>query len=542
MARGFLAGVLGGGVVSTFVLGVVSALAPPLTPPEVGDAAPGTVQAPQRVTEPGSGKTPSTPDRAPVTPSVAQQALAPDPDNVAMIDESAQTPAAVPTTGGAESLDPPADSTEIASAPDADAPVLPTPQANAPVEPAPDTGATILTEPATPPAPPAETDQTALTEDTQGETQATDAADEPVTATAEGETDAPTPAPQADVAPVTEAEAPDPAAQTETAEAPAQPAVTPAPAKVPQIAEATDPEPDTDTPVEAEATAPADDTEVAVARPAVGTPAASLLNRDTGVTINRPQTTDTIDGTEPSQADPATPEGQATDSARPVDVFAQPFEVAEERPLMSIVLIDDGTTPTAGSAGIAALRSFPYPLSFAVDSSMDDAAERMALYRAEGFEVLAMIDLPPGAQPVDAETTLGVILPALPEVVGVLEGTGTGFQESRDLADQVSAILAQTGHGLLTQSRGLNTMAKLARKQNVPAAPVFRDFDNNDQSATVIRRFLDQAAFKAGQEGAVVMLGRMRPDTISALLLWGLQDRASSVALAPVSAVLKREP
>ena len=37
------------------------------------------------------------------------------------------------------------------------------------------------------------------------------------------------------------------------------------------------------------------------------------------------------------------------------------------------------------------------------------------------------------------------------------------------------------------------------------------------------------------------MLGRVRPDTISALLLWGLQDRAERVALAPVSALLKSQ-
>ena len=70
---------------------------------------------------------------------------------------------------------------------------------------------------------------------------------------------------------------------------------------------------------------------------------------------------------------------------------------------------------------------------------------------------------------------------------------------------------------------------------------MFRDFDSKGQSSQVIRRFLDQAAFKAGQEGAVVMLGRLRPDTVSALLLWGLQNRAGEVALAPISAVLTRE-
>ena len=125
-------------------------------------------------------------------------------------------------------------------------------------------------------------------------------------------------------------------------------------------------------------------------------------------------------------------------------------------------------------------------------------------------------------------------------MIGVLEGVDGGLQGTREAADQVTAILAQTGHGLVTQDKGLNTMPKLAVKEGVPAAPIFRDFDSKGQTARVIRRFLDQAAFRANQEGAVIMLGRMRPDTVTALLLWGLQDRATQVALAPVSAVLQR--
>ena len=68
---------------------------------------------------------------------------------------------------------------------------------------------------------------------------------------------------------------------------------------------------------------------------------------------------------------------------------------------------------------------------------------------------------------------------------------------------------------------------------------MFRDFDESGQDATVIRRFLDQAAFRARQEGSVIMVGRLRPATISALLLWGLQDRAASVRLTPISEVLE---
>jgi uncharacterized protein len=223
---------------------------------------------------------------------------------------------------------------------------------------------------------------------------------------------------------------------------------------------------------------------------------------------------------------------------RPIDLYAQAFVNEDQKPLMSILLIDQGSDLEGGEVGIAALRSFPYPISFGVDVTLPDAAARMEIYRAEGFEVLAMVDLPEGAEPSDAETTLAVAFQRMPQVVGVLEGVGTGLQPSRDVADQVTQILAQGGYGLVSQDKGLNTMPKLAVKEGVPAAPIFRDFDSKDQTPTVIRRFLDQAAFKAGIEGSVIMLGRMRPETISALLVWGLQDRAGQVALAPISAVL----
>ena len=191
--------------------------------------------------------------------------------------------------------------------------------------------------------------------------------------------------------------------------------------------------------------------------------------------------------------------------------------------------------------GLAALRSFPYPLSFAIDANLPDAAERAAAYRAEGLEVLAMVDLPAGATPTDAEVSIAAALNAVPEAIGVLEGTGAGFQADRAVSDQVVSILGSGGYGIVMQSKGLNTAQKLALREGVPAATVFRDFDSADQTPTVIRRFLDQAAFRAGQEGGVVMLGRVRPDTISALLLWGLQDRAERVALSPVSRLLKAQ-
>ncbi|MDD9740228.1 divergent polysaccharide deacetylase family protein [Marinovum sp. SP66] len=261
-------------------------------------------------------------------------------------------------------------------------------------------------------------------------------------------------------------------------------------------------------------------------RPDIGTPATTLTDRATGVIVGRLPTLDTPPET-----------GAAAAPRRPVEAFAVPAEVDSDKPLMSIVLIDDGSTPM----GLEALEAFPYPITFAVDTAWQGAAEAMRRYRDAGFEVMALANLPAGARPQDAEISLGSALSAVPEAVAVLEGDAGGLQESREVSDQVARILADSGHGLVLYPQGLNTGQAIAARAGVPAATLFRDFDSKGQTATVIRRFLDQAAFKAGQEGSVIMLGRLRPETISALLIWGLQDRASRVAFVPVTRVLLPE-
>ncbi len=218
---------------------------------------------------------------------------------------------------------------------------------------------------------------------------------------------------------------------------------------------------------------------------------------------------------------------------KPIEAYAAEFDNPEAKPLMSIILIDD-----EGAYGAEALQDFPYPLTFAVSPSDPEAAEKMNRHREAGFEVMALADLPEAASAQDAEVSLAVWLEELPETVGILEGVDSGIQGNRKLADQVAAIAAGTGRGLITQDNGLNTVQKLAARNGVPSGVIFRDIDGARQDPKIMRRFLDQAAFRAGQEGTVVMLGRLRPDTISALLLWGLEDRGNRVAMAPISAVM----
>lgn len=564
MARGFLKGAVLGGVVSVSVASIASVLLEPPMPPEVTDAAPGGTQAPAGP-DGTATDTASLTDTAPASAPAAPQGVPPDPDTLATLDESATSPAAAPRTGSVEGLNAPeggADSSGVAA--EAESPVLPNPQALAPMAPQDPDTLSISTEPAQPPAPqaesgPFETTETAPSVPAAPEQPATpdeaeDAADTPdgVDSTADATPVVPeteTPVQTTEAEPMPQAPEPETAEVTPQADPDTPPAVaeavpeaeTPPAAdqpEIPSVAEAPEIPPVAEAPETAESDAPATDSGT---RPAIGTPAVTLTDRDSGVTVNRPGSATATEDSQQAQAEAVENEAVPESTVPPLEAYAQPYPPTDGKPLMGIVLIDDGSGLTSGAQGLAALRSFPYPLSFAVDASKPDAAERMALYREAGFEVVAMVGLPEGAQPSDAETTFNVVLPRLDQVVAVLEAPDGGFQASRDLSDQITAILADTGHGLITQDKGLNTMPKLARKEGVPADPIFRDFDSSGQSATVIRRFLDQAAFKAGQEGAVIMLGRLRPDTISALLLWGLQDRASSVALVPVSAVLTRE-
>lgn len=227
----------------------------------------------------------------------------------------------------------------------------------------------------------------------------------------------------------------------------------------------------------------------------------------------------------------------STGTGSPLEQFAATYDDPGALPQLSVVLIDDGTGPL----GANTFRNFPFPLSFAIPPSHPNVAETVRAYRAQGFEVLALMDLPERAQPSDVEVNLMATLDRIPEVVGFLESPGAGMQSHRKIVDAVTGALAESRHGLVLQGKGLNTAEAQAGKAGVAASTVFRDFDAVGEDADQIRRVLNQATFRAKQRGSVILQGRLRADTLSALVLWGLQDRSSDVAVVPVSAILQAQ-
>ncbi|MBT2131289.1 divergent polysaccharide deacetylase family protein [Aliiroseovarius lamellibrachiae] len=216
---------------------------------------------------------------------------------------------------------------------------------------------------------------------------------------------------------------------------------------------------------------------------------------------------------------------------------ASPYERAADLPIMAVLLKDEG----GARADLGDLTNLPFPVTFVVDGTAADAVEAVAYYRSQGAEVVVEVMLPPASTPADAEVNFQVQAPIIDQGVAVMMNDVSGFQEDTDLAKQIAQILVASGHGVVSFPKGLSTGNRLAIKAGVPAGTVFRDLDGEGQDGRTIRRFLDNAAFKARQMDGVILFGRARPDTLQALIEWSLGSRAKSVSVAPVSAVLLGE-
>lgn len=549
MIRDFVAGVLWGGVVAGVGLGVISQVAP--LRPAAGGATGAEVQA---VTEPPAAVASDVvaPDAAPAKAASGADP-APQGETAKALEAAAEVAPVLPEPVTPKPEAPQTDAATVAvPAAESGTPVIgaagETPQAGL-------TDAAPLADPA-PAAPKAEVE---VAENPAPVAEAPKAGAPKAGAVAEPAVTEPEP-PAVDPVPAAEAPQPDvvaeaPAAQTEspaTAGTDAPKADLPetgpetAPAAPPVLAE-TPPEttpPDQPAPGDGLLSPP----EVPeVPKPSTIAPDAALpgiaateeAKEAASTLLPEPGLENATDGVTTGRlpaisADPAA-EAEATADLPPLQRFARDFENPGGKPLFALLLIDPGT-PELDRAALAAL---PFPVTFAIDPLSDSAAAAAALYRGAGQEVVTLATgIPAGAKASDLEQTFAAYEQRLPEAVALMDITEGGFQDDRGLASEVVPLVKAQGRGLVTFDRGLNAADQVARREGLPAALVFRSLDQDGEDSPLIRRYLDRAAFKAAQEGKVLVVGTARPETVAALIEWSVEGRASSVALAPLTAVL----
>jgi len=470
--------------------------------PEAASEAPQVEPAPDTEDAPGIG----TPTDAAPDEAGRDAAVVPD------------TPETTPVTGGAgDTTETRADESVAALALDDD----PTTQ-DAPTAPAPEAGGAAeeaAPEPVAPPAPEPDPRATTGIEVPDGAPEILPPEEAPLP---DGNGD---PAPEVDQAapamPVEEAPTPDPAPD-------------PAPDDVPEMAPEIAPEiaPEAEPPTDmADAPTPAADVPEVVSEPEADAPAP---DDETEAEAEDPSET-VVTGRLPAIG--AAPVADMPEAA-PVPALirnAIAFAGAGDQPLLAILLLDTG----GERAAVGDLGNLPFPVTVAVDAGATDAEEAIAFYRDQGAEIMLTVPLPEGATAMDVEVSVEAYGPLLADAAAVLVEEDLGFQTLGDGAVQLGVNLAESGHGFVSYPAGLNTGHKAVLKEGVKAGLVFRDLDGAGQEGPVIRRFLDNAAFRARNEERVIVVARTRAETVQALLEWSLGTRAQTVTLAPISAVLE---
>ncbi len=263
----------------------------------------------------------------------------------------------------------------------------------------------------------------------------------------------------------------------------------------------------------------------------------------------------------PAPAAPAAAPRVATPPLPPRDVeaptwvrFARPFDPEDKRPRIALIIADLGKSQAATNAAIQNLGG---GITLAFTPYADGLAQWVALARAAGHEVLLSLpmeptDFPntdPGPQTLLTTLTsrqnmerLNWVLERAQGYVGIVNAQGSRFTASTDAMRPVIDRLFQRGF-LFVDARATNASVatRVADDVGVPRAFADRLIDQ-EASRPAIDRALADLERLARQNGAALGIAQTYPVTFERLINWLPQLDARGIALAPVSAIVNRQP
>ncbi|MGE0734054.1 MAG: divergent polysaccharide deacetylase family protein [Alphaproteobacteria bacterium] len=242
-----------------------------------------------------------------------------------------------------------------------------------------------------------------------------------------------------------------------------------------------------------------------------------------------------------------TPDGAlpkiAADGRLPWQYYARPFDKADKRPRVAVVLLDMGLDRATTARAIEEL---PGAITLVFSPFADGLAEAAAKARLKGHEILLALPMEPKDYPNNdpgrgAITAAKDPLPALNAVLGKLTGyVGVAAELGDNLtgsADRLRAVLTPL------KSRGLLYLANhempLGLNEGTPPiAHVTLRLDAQPNLAAV------SAAMRGAEEiahanGAVIVATRPYPNVLTKLGAWVEQLEQQGLAAAPLTALAK---
>ena len=345
-------------------------------------------------------------------------------------------------------------------------------------------------------------------------------------------------------APPAAATPPDPAgsgaAPPGSAEAP--PAADPAPSVAPSAAPATDPQP-------AEPPERAADTSVAPL-------ASETATGDVRIARLPPVATDPPLAPAPVtglvQETPLGPLPQkSSDGRSPWRVYAKPFDRADPRPRVAIVVTGLGLSAAATESAIQGL---PGSVTLAFAPYAPDLNEWIRLARAAGHEVLLNVPMEPVNYPaydpgpqtlltsLDAQVNQDRLLWILSRgtgYVGVIDFMGSKFTASVPHLSPVLAALNERGLLFLDSGGAVRSgTGEVARAVRLPWAETTLTLDERASRTEIDKKFAELEKIARASKRAIGIASPY-PVALERIATWSRQLVARGIAVAPVSALVE---
>jgi uncharacterized protein len=263
---------------------------------------------------------------------------------------------------------------------------------------------------------------------------------------------------------------------------------------------------------------------------------------------------------EDAAPDPAlvevTPEGKlpiiAKDGRQPWQFYARPFNPAERRPRVALVISGLGLDGDASRAAI----DLPSAVTLGFSPYAHDLPRWIGAARAKGHEVLLGLPMEP-TDPARRDPGPGALLTTLDPDKNIARlravlGRGAayvglvGIMGDRFVNEQASLepVLEELkARGLLyvdDHAAGATAAAALGRSLGMAWAVTDRALDD-DPSAPAVDKALAELETVATQQGAALGLGGLYPVTLDRVRAWVAALDGKTFVLAPASAVATRQ-
>ena len=234
--------------------------------------------------------------------------------------------------------------------------------------------------------------------------------------------------------------------------------------------------------------------------------------------------------------------------------FRQPFNDADSRPRIAVVLSGLGLSDSATQAAIDGL---PAAITLSFSPYARDLERWIALARARGHEVMLDLPMEPASFPNDDPGPQGLLTGLSDEenldrldwvlsrgsaYVGVAGSMGSRFTaERRHMAIVLKELKARGLIFLDNRTTEKSVAPALASELGLPSAINNRSIDESQASRIAIDARLAQIERIALTEGFAVAMGQPYPVTLERLAEWSTELTARGFAIAPISALVNTQ-